>query len=65
MERTIEGFHQDDTGAWVAELSCGHRRHVRHDPPFRPAPWVLDDAQRQSRVGSPLNCGLCDQPAGT
>jgi hypothetical protein len=61
MERTIVGFHQDDAGDWVAELSCSHGQHVRHNPPFRVAPWVLDDAKRAARVGSGLDCRLCDQ----
>ncbi len=61
MERTIAGFHQDDQGVWVAELSCGHTQHIRHNPPFRLAPWVLDEAGRAGRIGSPLECPLCDQ----
>ena len=61
MERTITGFTQDDAGAWVAHLSCLHRQHVRHHPPFRLAPWVLDDAERTARVGSALDCPLCDR----
>ncbi len=67
MERTIAGFDQDDAGHWVAELSCLHGQHVRHQPPFRLAPWVLDDTGRAARVGSPLDCPLCDRaelPAG-
>ena len=61
MERTILGFHQDDSGAWVAELSCLHSQHVRHAPPFRSAPWVLDDAERAARIGAALDCPLCDR----
>jgi hypothetical protein len=61
VERTISGFHQDDAGAWVAELSCGHSQHIRHNPPFKLAPWVLDEAGRAGRVGLPLECRLCDQ----
>lgn len=61
MERDIVGFVEDDAGAWVAELSCFHRQHVRHDPPFRLAPWVLDEALRAERVGAPLDCPLCDR----
>ena len=67
MERAILAFHQDDEGEWVAELSCLHGQHVRHQPPFRLAPWVLDDGERTARVGSPLDCPLCDRaelPAG-
>jgi tellurite methyltransferase len=61
MERTIVGFHQDEAGAWVAELSCLHGQHIRHQPPFRLAPWVLDEAERASRVGAPIECPLCDR----
>ncbi len=61
MNRAIVGFHRDDAGDWVAELSCLHTQHVRHRPPFRLAPWVLDDAEREARVGSPLECPLCDR----
>lgn len=61
VERTISGFHQDDGGTWVAELSCGHTQHIRHNPPFRLAPWVLDDDERAGRVGAPIECPQCDQ----
>ena len=61
MERTILGFSQDEAGAWVAHLSCLHSQHVRHNPPFRLAPWVLDDAERAARVGATLDCPLCDR----
>ena len=67
MDRAITGFTRDDAGAWVAHLECRHRQHVRHQPPFRLAPWVLDDAERAARVGSTLDCPLCDRaelPAG-
>ncbi len=33
MIRTIDGFHQDEQDDWVAELSCLHMQHVRHEPP--------------------------------
>jgi tellurite resistance-related uncharacterized protein len=45
----------------VADLSCLHRQHVRHNPPFRLAPWVLDEAGRASRIGADLDCPLCDR----
>jgi hypothetical protein len=61
VERTISGFHQDDGGAWVAELSCGHSQHIRHNPPFQLAPWVLDEAGRAGRVGGAIECRLCEQ----
>src|SRR5581483_10332212 len=61
MERRIVGFHQDEQGEWVAELACGHRRHVRHRPPFQLRPWVVDAVSRRERLGTLLDCGLCDQ----
>jgi tellurite methyltransferase len=61
MLRIITGFHQDEEGDWVAELACLHSQHVRHDPPFRDRPWVVDDVERQARVGSQMGCPLCDR----
>jgi tellurite resistance-related uncharacterized protein len=52
---------QDDTGDWVAQLECFHRQHVRHNPPFRSAPWILDNLGRPQRVGTTLDCPLCDR----
>lgn len=67
MIRTIVGFHPDDVGDWVAELSCGHGQHVRHRPPFQDRPWVADPAGRAGRLGTPIECPRCDRaelPAG-
>lgn len=61
MNRAIIGFHRDDDGEWVAELSCGHGQHVRHRPPFQIRSWVLDAKGRQSRIGALLTCPLCDR----
>jgi hypothetical protein len=61
MQRTIVGFHQDEAGDWVAELSCLHNQHVRHQPPFQERPWVVDETQRAAQVGAELNCPLCDR----
>jgi len=61
MRRLITGFHRDEEGDWVAELDCLHGQHVRHQPPFRVAPWVLDEDERRARVGAPLDCPLCDR----
>jgi len=57
----ITGFHEDEQGDWVAELSCLHSQHVRHRPPFRERPWVMTDAGRASRLGTELDCPLCDR----
>jgi hypothetical protein len=61
MNRKITGFHQDDEGHWRADLDCGHRQHVRHDPPLTSRPWVLTTAGRVSRIGFELNCKRCDE----
>jgi hypothetical protein len=61
MERRILGFVQDDGGDWVAQLDCGHRRHVRHRPPFEERPWTQDPEGRASHLGTLLDCGLCEQ----
>ncbi|MBC9249757.1 pressure-regulated protein [Pseudomonas alcaligenes] len=53
------GFHQDEDGHWVAELSCGHTQHLRHQPPWQNRAWVTDAEQRQSRLGQPFACGWC------
>jgi tellurite methyltransferase len=59
--RTIEGFHADDDGDWVADLSCLHRQHVRHRPPFFDRPWVETAEGRAERIGAALDCPLCDR----
>lgn len=59
----ITGFHQDEEGHWVVELSCGHTQHLRHQPPWQARPWVLDAAQRQQRIGQAFACGWCAQGA--
>src|ERR1700730_9662984 len=30
----LPSFMPDETLDWVAELECGHQRHVRHNPPW-------------------------------
>ncbi len=61
VERTIMGFHEDDRGDHVAELACGHGQHVRHQPPFRLRPWIVDPGERAERIGATLDCPLCDR----
>ncbi len=61
--RPITGFHRDEEGDWVADLSCGHTRHVRHRPPFELRPWVESDEGRASMLGVELDCSFCDMPA--
>lgn len=64
MQQAITGFHQDEEGHWVAELSCGHGQHVRHDPPWQVRPWVTNEPGRVEHLGTPLNCVLCDAESG-
>lgn len=45
----------------MAELSCLHNQHVRHQPPFQERPWVMDESGRAARVGAELECPLCDR----
>ena len=60
----IAGYHRDDAGDWVAELACGHGQHVRHRPPFQLRTWVLEEEGRRARLGTPLECPLCDDDPG-
>lgn len=60
MKKKIVGFHQDDAGAWVADLECGHTQHVRHDPPWTLRPWVLTEEGRTAFLGHELICPACD-----
>src|SRR5262245_50425793 len=67
VNRTIAAFHEDANSEWVAELACGHRRHMRHNPPFRDRPWVLTPEGREAQIGTEIDCASCDQraiPAG-
>jgi tellurite resistance-related uncharacterized protein len=59
--RTIDGFHQDEHGDWVADLSCLHTQHVRHQPPFRDRAWVLTEAGRADHLATPIECPVCDR----
>jgi tellurite resistance-related uncharacterized protein len=61
METTVTGFHQDGVGDWVAELACGHQRHLRHRPPWELRPWVMTPEGRASMLGQPIDCSTCDQ----
>jgi mannose-6-phosphate isomerase-like protein (cupin superfamily) len=59
--REVQGFHQDEEGDWVAELSCLHGQHVRDRPPIWPRPWVTTAEGRAEHLGSELDCPLCDR----
>lgn len=54
------GFTTDADGHWVALLACGHRQHVRHDPPLVERPWVTTADGRRGRLGQTLDCVRCD-----
>ena len=57
--RKIVDFHLDENLDWVAELECGHRQYVRHDPPFSRAHWVTTAQGRLEHLGQELNCLAC------
>jgi hypothetical protein len=61
VQRRITGFHQDAEQHWVADLDCGHRQHVRHDPPWQVRPWVLAAETRAQFVGTTLECAACEK----
>ncbi|MDQ3259100.1 MAG: DUF3565 domain-containing protein [Acidobacteriota bacterium] len=65
MNRNITGFHKDEIGDWRANLECGHRQHVRHNPPLISRPWVLSEEGRASRIGFELDCKHCDEATDT
>ncbi len=57
--RKIVGFHMDTNRDWVAELDCGHQRHVRHDPPWTEHHWVTTAQGRLDHMGEELTCSAC------
>jgi hypothetical protein len=57
--RRIVGFHQDEESHWVADLECGHGRHVRHLPPWQSRPWVTTPEGRAAHLGRSLACVKC------
>jgi tellurite methyltransferase len=60
MKRPITAFATDEAGDWVARLDCGHRQHVRHNPPFSERPWVLSEEGRAGKLGALLDCLRCE-----
>lgn len=59
----VVGFHQDEEGVWVVELSCGHRQHVRHNPPWQMREWVTTEAGRKGKLGAAIDCPYCNMAA--
>ncbi|HKR59772.1 MAG TPA: DUF3565 domain-containing protein [Pyrinomonadaceae bacterium] len=60
MKQKITDFELDDESHWRAILECGHRQHVRHNPPLTSRSWVLTEEGRSSRIGFELDCQLCE-----
>lgn len=61
MKQKIIDFDKDDEGHWRAKLECGHRQHVRHDPPLTSRTWVLTEEGRSARIGLELDCRHCEE----
>ena len=61
MRRKIIAFHLDEKQHWVADLECGHKQHVRHQPPLVSREWVLTESGRTGHLGTELDCILCDE----
>lgn len=61
MKQQIVGFHQDEASDWVADLSCGHGFHMRHNPPWQIREWVLTTEGRDQFIGRTLDCLKCDR----
>ena len=62
MKTKITDFHQDEYEHWVADLSCGHSRHLRHDPPWQQREWVTLPQGRKTYIGFELDCKICKSP---
>jgi hypothetical protein len=58
-QRKIVGFHMDANRDWVAELDCGHQKHVRNDPPYTEHHWVTTAQGRLDHMGQELTCSAC------
>lgn len=54
-------FLQDENQEWFTILSCGHKRHVRHRPPWMDRSWVMTKKGRDSRIGMETICRLCER----
>ena len=63
MKQPIVGYHRDAERHWVAELACGHFRHVRHAPPWTNRPWVTTPQGRARALGMRLECRKCETGA--
>lgn len=61
MQRRILGFFQEAPNEWVVSLDCGHRRHLRHEPPRETRPELCEPEARQKLLGELIDCGRCQQ----
>jgi hypothetical protein len=61
MNQKIIRFEKDEEDDWMAIMSCGHSRHVRHNPPWFNRPWVELPEGRAPFLGIELNCKKCDE----
>lgn len=59
VQKKINRFYQDEEGDWVAEMDCGHTRHMRHNPPWQNRPWVLSESGRGEWIGALVICKDC------
>ncbi len=59
MIATITSFHKDEYNHWVANLSCGHSQHFRHDPSWQQREWVKSVKGRKDYIGFELECKIC------
>jgi len=59
VKTKITGFHLDEDNHWVADLSCGHTQHFRHNPPWQQREWVLSVNRRNDFIGFELECKVC------
>lgn len=57
--RKIVGFRMDVDRNWVADLECGHQKHVRNDPPYTDHHWVTTAQGRLEHMGQELICSAC------
>ena len=61
MKQSITGYHLDAENDWVAELTCRHFQHVRHNPPWTMREWVVTESGRNEKLGETLECVKCDR----
>jgi Protein of unknown function (DUF3565) len=62
MTLGIIGYDQDDAQHWVAILACGHRQHLRHQPPWTNRPWVMTATGRERCLGARFDCPSATKP---